>query len=103
MSEADAGVILAKDGLPYMDVSHLGGSVINPLHELMRAIVLRTIEDYNSSGELHDEAVEYMASPEDEYIFSFRFICAQLGLDPDGVREYVQNTNRRISTRRRAA
>ena len=79
------------------------GKGYNALTELMRAIILRTVEDFKSGGELREEAVAYMADPEEEYIFSFSFICQYLGFDPALTRHEIMNTTRKISTRRRAA
>lgn len=95
--------VSSADRLPYMDMSYLGGKGYSPISELMRAIILRTIEDYNSDGELRDEAIAYMFDEEDQYIFSYRFICKHLGFDPDKARHHIMNATHRISTRRRAA
>ena len=92
-----------SDSLPQMDMSYHGGRGYDPINELMRAMILRTIEDFNSSGELHLEAVAYMDDEEEEYIFSFRAICRHLGLDADKTRYAIVNATHRISTRRRAA
>lgn len=91
------------DKLPQMDMSYGGGKGYSPISELMRAIILRTIEDYNSVGELHEQAVEYLFDEEEDYIFSFYAICKHLGFDPAKTRHQIMNTTRRISTRRRAA
>ena len=93
----------SNDKLPQMDLSFNSGKGYNSLHELMRAIILRAIEDYNSKGELRDEAIAYMTDPEEEYIFSFNAICKHLGMDPDKTRYAIFNAKHRISTRRRAA
>jgi len=74
----------------------------------MRAIILRTVEDYNSGGELQQEAITYMegsgdAQEDDEYIFSFSAICQHLGLDPEKTKIAIKTATHRISTRRRAA
>ncbi len=71
--------------------------------ELMRAIILRAIEDYNSTGELHDAAVEYLNDEDEEYVFSFVSICRYLGFDPQRTRDGITKADRKISTRRRAA
>ncbi len=89
--------------LPQMDLSYMGGKGFNSINELMRAIVLRTIEDLNSGGELKAEALAYMYDDEEEYIFSFNAICRHLGFDPDKTRYSIVNAKHRISTRRRAA
>lgn len=95
--------VASSDKLPQMDTSHYFGRGWTGLSELMRAIILRTVDDYNSSGELKVEALEYMEDTEEEYIFSFRAICHHLDLDPDKTREAIINPKHRISTRRRAA
>jgi hypothetical protein len=89
--------------LPDMDMSYDGGNGYVPLHELMRAMILRTVEDFNSEGELRDLAIEYMEDEEEEYIFSFRHICQHFGMDPKKTRDAIMNATKRISTRRRAA
>ena len=73
-------------------------------NELMRAIILRAIEDYrNGKGEARDEAIEYLNDEDDEYVFSFIAICRHLGFDPGKTREKILHGTKRISTRRRAA
>ena len=89
--------------LPEMDMSYNCGKGFSPVSELMRAMILRTVEDYNSAGELREEAIAYMSDPDDEYILSFRSICKEMGLDPDKTRYAIMNADHRISTRRRAA
>lgn len=103
MSFSTAADSMGGEKLPQMDAAYLGGNGYTPISELMRAIILRTVEDYNSFGELREEAVEYMASEEEEYIFSFRAICRHLGLDPAKTRDAIMHATHRISTRRRAA
>ncbi|MCI5065134.1 hypothetical protein MRY87_05380 [bacterium] len=94
---------MSGEKLPQMDLSFMWGNGYDPIHELMRAIILRAVEDFNSKGELKDEAIEYMDSEEEEYIFSFRAICRHFGFDPDKTRYAIMNATHRISTRRRAA
>ena len=95
------------DNLPQIDMSFDCGKGYDALNELMRAIILRAVEDYNSPGELRTEAIAYMSGEEDdeddEYIFSFAAICRHLGLDPSKTRHAIMTATRRISTRRRAA
>lgn len=91
------------DSLPEMDMSINCGKGYDPVNELMRAIILRAIEDYNSSGELRQEAIAYLSDDDEEYIFSFRAICRHLGLDPVKTRVAIMTATHRISTRRRAA
>lgn len=92
-----------SESLPQMDAAYLLGTGYDAVNELMRAIILRTVEDYSSEGEFYQEAIAYMHDEEDEYIFSFRAICKHLGMDPDKTREKIMNATHRISTRRRAA
>jgi hypothetical protein len=103
MNDVSEYSVSKSDALPQIDLSYSGGNGYDPVNELMRAIILRTIEDYNSGGELHDEALSYMFDEEDEYIFSFNAICHHLGFDPEKTRYAIMNATHRISTRRRAA
>ena len=89
--------------LPQMDSAYLLGNGYTALSELMRAMILRTVDDYNSGGELCAEAIAYMEDEDEEYILSFRAICKHMGIDPDKTRYAIMNAKHRISTRRRAA
>ena len=100
----------SNDKLPQMDMSFGPGKGYDAVNELMRAIILRAIEDYNSKSELREEAIAYFygetdddENGDDEYIFSFAAICKHLGLDPEKTRYSIMNATHRISTRRRAA
>jgi len=64
MNEFLEFLVSRSDALPQMDLSYHGSGGYNPISELMRAMILRTIEDFNSDGELHLEAVSYMEDPE---------------------------------------
>ena len=96
-------IVSSNDKLPIMDMSLVGGRGYNALSELMRAMILRTVEDFNSSGEFREEAIAYMYDEEEEYIFSFRAICKHFDIDPEKTRYAIMNAKHRISTRRRAA
>ena len=91
----------AGSSLPQMDGFLSAGW--QPLSELMRAIVLRTVEDYSTGGDLRLEALTYMEDEDEEYIFSFKGICQHLGLNPELTRWHIINAKKKISTRRRAA
>lgn len=93
----------SSEQLPQIDTAYLDINGFDSLKELMRAMILRTVEDYNSGGELAEEAIAYMDDEEDDYIFSFRAICRHLNLDPDKTRYAIMHATHRISTRRRAA
>ena len=41
---------MSSDKLPQMNMALMGGKGYTPLSELMRAIILRTVEDYNSKS-----------------------------------------------------
>lgn len=96
-------LVSRSESLPQMDMSYSPGKGYDPINELMRAIILRAIEDYNSKPELREAALEYMYDEEEEYIFSFTAICRHLGFDPQKTRDKIINATHRISTRRRAA
>lgn len=94
---------VSSDRMPQMDPAYFVGNGYDSINELMRALILRAIEDLNSPGELRDQALEYLYADEEEYIFSFKAICRHLGFDPDKTRYHILNAKHRISTRRRAA
>jgi hypothetical protein len=94
---------VSADKLPQIDMSYNGGNGYCPIAELMRAMVLRAVDDYNSTGENYDEAVEWLYSDEEEYVLSFNGICRHFGWDPGKTRDRIINPTHKISTRRRAA
>jgi len=89
--------------LPQVDASLLDLHGYSSVTELMRAIILRTIDDYHTKPNFKDEALEYLYDDEDEYIFSFRNICSYIGFDYKKTRDKILCTDKKISTRRRAA
>ena len=103
MDEALEIIIMSGEKLPQMDLSFMWGNGYDPVHELMRAIILRTVEDFNSKAEFRQEAIDYLHDDEEEYIFSFRAICKHFGFCPEKTRYAIMNAKHRISTRRRAA
>lgn len=96
-------VVSNSDRLPEMDLAHLGGKGYTAISELMRAMILRTIEDLSSGPELRQEALTYLMDDDDEYILSFNSICRYFGFDPDKTRYAILNAKTKIRTRRRAA
>jgi hypothetical protein len=96
-------VVSNSDRLPEMDLAYLGGKGYTAVSELMRAMILRTIEDLNSGPELRQEALEYLMDEDEEYILSFHSICRYFGFDPDKTRYAILNAKTKIRTRRRAA
>ena len=85
------------------DKAYLDVMGYDSLTELMRAIVLRTVDDYHNKPLFREEALSYMEDPEEDYLFSFRGICTHLGLCPDKTKKAIVYSKERISTRRRAA
>ena len=92
--------------MPQWDSAYLDNQGYNSLNELMRAIILRTVDDFHSGGEFHQEALDYLNDENEEnedYIFSFKFICKHLGLDPEKTRHAIIYAKHKIGTRRRTA
>lgn len=106
-SENQGYAVSNSDKLPQIDVSFGAGKGYDPINELMRAMILRVIDDLRSGGEFREEALAYIMNDseedEDEYIFSYRAICRHMNLDPVKTREMILHPVKRISTRRRAA
>lgn len=92
-----------SDRLPEMDLAYLDGNGYSAVSELMRAMILRMIEDLQSGPELREEALTYLMSDDDEYVLSFISICRYFGFDPLKTRYAILNAKARIRTRRRAA
>jgi len=92
-----------SDRLPEMDLAYLGGKGYTAVSELMRAMILRTIEDLSSGPELRQEALEYLMDEDEEYVLSFNSICRYFGFNPEKTRHAILNSKTKIRTRRRAA
>jgi hypothetical protein len=89
--------------LPQMSGGVSCEATYSPLSELMRAIILRVVDDFNAGSEFRVEAIEYMADEDDEHIFSFISICSHFGMDPAKTRQNIMFPQQRIATRRRAS
>lgn len=100
-SEGSAGRV------PLVDGSFSSNSAVSPMGELMRAMVLRVVDDVRAGGELREDALAYMdATPEeggDDYVLSFKNVASYLGICPKRLRNAIVDPGRSISTRRRAA
>ena len=103
MSSDAENQMSGSSNLPQMDGAYLPGNSWQPINELMRAIILRVVDDYNSVGEFHQDALDYLHDDDEEYVFSFRSICRHLGFDPEKTRHSIMFPKHKISTRRRAA
>jgi hypothetical protein len=86
-----------------MDIAYLEGKGYTAVSELMRAMILRTIEDLNAGPELREEAIAYLTDDDEEYVLSFNSICRYFGFDPEKTRYAILNAKTKIRTRRRAA
>ena len=89
--------------MPQWDVAYLDTQGFDSLTELMRAIILRTVDDYQNKPDFREEALKYMSDEEDDYVFSFYSICEHLGLNAEKTRNAIVSATTRIRTRRRAA
>lgn len=91
--------------LPQVDKALTLGGGYDPLSELMRAMLLRVVDDFNSKEEeVRLEAEDYLCAEEqEEYIFSFISICRFFNIDPDKTRDFIINPRHKIRTRRRAS
>ena len=102
---------MSRSSLPSMDGHLTVSRGYNAIHELMRAMILRAVEDYRSGGELREDALKYFfdddgdedETGQEDYVLSFSYICKHLGMDPAQTRDAIMNATHRISTRRRAA
>ena len=95
--------VSSSDRLPEMDLAYLGGKGYTAVSELMRAMILRTIEDLSGGPELRQEALDYLMDEDEEYVLSFHSICRYFGFNPEKTRHAILNSKTKIRTRRRAA
>jgi hypothetical protein len=95
--------VSGSEKMPEMDLAFLGGGGYTAVSELMRAMILRTIEDLSAGAELRDEALAYLHSNDEDYVLSFISICRYFGFDPEKTRYAILNAKSKIRTRRRAA
>ena len=95
--------VSSSDRLPEMDIAYLEGKGYTAVSELMRAMILRTIEDLHAGPELREEAIAYLTDDDEEYVLSFTSICRYFGFDPEKTRYAILNAKTKIRTRRRAA
>ncbi len=84
-----------------IDAERATGSVGEAVSELMRAMILRTIEDFKGSDRLRVKALDYMLREDDDYILSFQSICEHFGMDPVQTRCAIMTAADTIRTRRR--
>ena len=56
-----------------------------PEKNLLKAILLTAMADLKKKGVVGRKAMEYFLSPEDDYLFSFRSVCAFLDVDPNKI------------------
>lgn len=54
-----------------------------PEKNLLLAVLMSAMNDLKKNGDSSQEALEYLLSPEDDYVFSFRAVCQFLDLDPE--------------------
>lgn len=77
--------------------------VARPERGLLRAILATALSDLKRPGEEGRSAYEYLLSPEEDYVFSFRAICDFLNVDPQKVLlvSGVNSTKKRVPSEQR--
>jgi hypothetical protein len=78
----DTTILVAYDDSTPLDESA-------PEKGLLLAILMNAMNDAKRPGSDRERAVEYLLSPEEDYIFSFRSICSYLNVDPSVVLQVV--------------
>ena len=56
-----------------------------PEKNLLKAILLTAMADLKKKGIVGRKAMEYFLNPEEDYLFSFRSVCAFLDVDPNKI------------------
>ena len=78
----DTTILVAYDGARPFDEA-------GPERSLLLAILMNAMNDAKKAGEDRERALEYLLSPEEDYVFSFRSICSYLNVDPTMVLQVV--------------
>ncbi|MCO6431994.1 MAG: hypothetical protein J5J00_14135 [Deltaproteobacteria bacterium] len=60
-----------------------------PEKNLLKAILLTAMADLKKQGAVGRKAMEYFLSPEDDYLFSFRSVCAFLEVDAERILKVI--------------
>jgi hypothetical protein len=91
--EKEPTILIAFDDFEIFDPSE-------PERGLLLAVLLSAIHDLRKPGELNRRAMEYLLSPEDQYLFSFLSVCNFLNIDPERFLYKVglRKTQRNFST-----
>ncbi len=79
---------------------HVGYDVSEPERNLMRAVLRSAMEDVKKNGEAHRDAMRFLNSDDDGYLYSFASICNHLGICPRTIRRVLglrSDSNERIA------
>ncbi len=91
---------------PQGNTGENGDDPSNPLSTLMRAVLIKAIEDFQKGGQLRRDVLRYLHenhSEFDDHVFSFNSICEALQLDPQSVRSSIFGLTKPVRFRRRVA
>ena len=68
---------------------HVGFDVSEPERNLMRAVLRSAMEDVKKNGEAHRDALRFLNSDDDGYLYSFASICNHLNICPRTIRRVL--------------
>lgn len=68
---------------------HVAFDVSEPERNLMRAVLRSAMEDIKKNGEAHRDALRFLSSDDDGYLYSFASICNHLNICPRTIRRVL--------------
>lgn len=68
---------------------HVGFDISEPERNLMRAVLRSAMEDVKKNGEAHRDAMRFLNSDDDGYLYSFASICNHLNICPRTIRRVL--------------
>jgi len=82
---------------------------LEPPRQLLRAILQLAVSDYlkvpqcERDVENYKDAKAWFESPDEDYIYSFRYICDEFGIDPDNYYKRLKFLRRRKNSRKKSS
>ena len=65
-----------------------------PEKNLLKALLITALADAQKKGAVRKAALEFFLSEDEDYIFSFRSVCAHLDVDPEMILAQIDVSDR---------
>jgi len=61
-----------------------------PEKNLMWTVLKTALDDLRKSGQLYEDAYEYLMDDSQEYLYAFTNVCEYFGFSPERIRRYLE-------------